>query len=95
MRIYVGNLSFQATEESLREAFAQHGEVEEVAIITDRDTGRSRGFAFVTMSDDEQAQAAIEALNGTDLEGRTISVNEARPKSTRPSGGGGGQRDRW
>ena len=57
MRIYVGNLSFQATEESLREAFAQHGEVEEVAIITDRDTGRSRGFAFVTMSDDEQAQA--------------------------------------
>lgn len=57
VRIYVGNLSFQATEESLREAFAQHGEVEEVAIITDRDTGRSRGFAFVTMSDDEQAQA--------------------------------------
>ena len=109
MRIYVGNLSFQATEESLREAFAQHGEVEEVAIITDRDTGRSRGFAFVTMSDDEQAQAAIEALNGTDLEGRTISVNEARPKRTRPGGGcgrggsgggrdgggGGGQRDRW
>ena len=91
MRIYVGNLSFQATEESLREAFAQHGEVEEVAIITDRDTGRSRGFAFVTMSDDEQAQAAIEALNGTDLEGRTISVNEARPKT-----GGGGQRSsRW
>ena len=68
MKIYVGNLNFDTTETALRDAFGQHGDVEEVAIITDRDTGRSRGFAFVTMPDDGQAQAAIDALNGTEVD---------------------------
>ena len=102
MKIYVGNMSFSTTEDGLREAFAPHGEVEEVAIITDRDTGRPRGFAFVTMPDSGQAQAAIEALNGTELDGRTLNVNEARPKTGgggggggARGGGGGGRRDRW
>jgi RNA recognition motif-containing protein len=88
MRIYVGNLSFSTTEDALSAEFGAHGNVEEVSIITDRDTGRPRGFAFVTMSSDDEARAAIEALNGTELDGRTINVNEARP---RPSGGGGGR----
>lgn len=94
MKIYVGNLSFDTTEDNLRSTFAEHGNVEEVAIITDRDTGRSRGFAFVTMSEDSAAQAAIEGLNGKDLDGRTLNVNEARAKSDRGDrgGGGGGQR---
>ncbi len=92
MKIYVGNLSFQTNEDSLRNAFAEFGEVEEVAVITDRDTGRPRGFAFVTMPD-SAARAAIEALNGKELDGRTLNVNEARAKTTRgPGGGGGGQR---
>ena len=90
MKIYVGNLSFQSDEQALRDLFGQHGEVEEVAIITDRETGRSRGFAFVTMADDSQAKAAIEALHGQECEGRTITVNEARPKTERSRGGGGG-----
>ncbi len=89
MKIYVGNLSFDTSEDSLRNAFAAHGDVEEVAVITDRDTGRPRGFAFVTMSD-SAARAAIDALNGQELDGRTLNVNEARPKADR--GGGGGQR---
>ena len=87
MKIFVGNMSFGTDENTLRELFSQHGEVEEVTIITDRDTGRPRGFAFVTMRDATQAQAAIEALNGTRIDGRALSVNEARP---RPAGGGGG-----
>jgi RNA recognition motif-containing protein len=87
MKIYVGNLSFQTTEEGLRELFAVHGQVDEAVIVTDRETGRSRGFGFVTMADDNEANAAIEALNGTDYEGRSLTVNEARP---RPAGGGGG-----
>lgn len=87
MKIYVGNMSFQTTEEGLRDLFAQHGEVQEVVVVTDRDTGRPRGFGFVTMPNASEAQAAIEAINGTDLDGRTLNVNEARPK---PSGGGGG-----
>ena len=91
MRIYVGNLSYQSDEGSLRELFGQHGNVDEVAVITDRDTGRPRGFAFVTMSDDNEGRAAIEAINGTEVEGRTLNVNEARPKTT--GGGGGGRRD--
>ncbi len=94
MRIYVGNLSYQSNEETIRGLFEQHGEVDEVAVITDRDTGRPRGFAFVTMSDDDAARAAIEATNGAEFEGRTLNVNEARPK-TAGGGGGGGGRERW
>ncbi len=93
MKIYVGNLSFGTTENVLRDKFEQHGEVQEVAIVTDRDTGRSRGFAFVTLPSDDQARAAIEALNGTEVDGRTLTVNEAKPRTDR--GGGGGRRDRW
>ncbi len=89
MKIYVGNLSFDTNEDALRNAFAEYGDVEDVAVITDRDTGRPRGFAFVTMSD-SAARAAIDALNGTELDGRTLNVNEARAKADR--GGGGGQR---
>jgi cold-inducible RNA-binding protein len=87
MKIYVGNMSFQSTEQDLRQLFEQHGQVDEVTVVTDRETGRPRGFAFVTMADSAQAQAAIEAINGADVGGRTLTVNEARPK---PAGGGGG-----
>jgi RNA recognition motif-containing protein len=89
MKLYVGNLSFSTTQEALQEHFSTHGQVEEVAVITDRDTGRPRGFAFVSMSNDAEARAAIEQLNGTELDGRTITVNEARPKSNGGGGGGG------
>ena len=88
MKIFVGNMSFGTDENTLRDLFSQHGEVGEVTIVTDRDTGRPRGFAFVTMPDGAQAQAAIDALNGQQLDGRALSVNEARP---RPAGGGGGR----
>jgi RNA recognition motif-containing protein len=91
MKLYVGNLSFSTTEETLQAEFGAHGQVEEVAVITDRDTGRPRGFAFVTMSNDNEARSAIEALNGTEIDGRTITVNEARPKSNGGGGGGGGR----
>ena len=92
MNIYVGNLSFDETEASLETAFAAHGEVTSARIITDRETGRSRGFGFVEMSDDAQAQAAIAALNGTSQNGRDLTVNEARPREDRGGsrGGGGG-----
>jgi cold-inducible RNA-binding protein len=87
-KLYVGNLSFNTTESSLRALFEADGRrVEDVAIVTDRDTGQSRGFAFVQMGSPEDAKAAIEALNGRDLDGRTLTVNEARPKT---GGGGGG-----
>jgi cold-inducible RNA-binding protein len=89
MKLYVGNLSFSTTEEALQAEFAAHGQVDEVAVITDRDTGRPRGFAFVSMTNDNEARAAIEALNGTEVDGRTITVNEARPKSDGGGGGGG------
>lgn len=94
MKIYVGNMSYTTTEDTLRETFGAHGDVEEVAIVTDRDTGRPRGFGFVTMPNSSEANAAIEALNNTELDGRTLKVNEARP---RPAGGGGGgpRRNRW
>ena len=92
MKIYVGNLNFSTSEDALRDAFAAHGDVEEAAIVTDRDTGRPRGFGFVTMPDDGQARAAIEALNGQDLDGRPLNVNEARPK---PGGARGGGGRRW
>jgi RNA recognition motif-containing protein len=80
-KIYVGNLSYDTTEESLRTLFATHGEVVSVRAITDRMTGRSKGFAFVEMADDSEAKAAINALNGTDLDGRSIKVNEAVDKA--------------
>ena len=90
--IYVGNLSFDATEDSVRAAFEAYGAVDRVSIITDRDTGQSRGFAFVEMQDDESAMKAMEGLNGTNLGGRNLTVNEARPKSDRPRRDGGGGR---
>jgi len=89
MKIYVGNLSFSSNEDTLQNLFGQHGAVEEVHIVLDRDTGRSRGFAFVTMPNDDEAQAAMEAINGQDVDGRALNVNEARPKR---EGGGGGRR---
>jgi RNA recognition motif-containing protein len=90
MNIYVGNLSFDETEESLEAAFAAHGDVTSARIITDRYSGRPRGFGFVEMADNSQAEAAIQALNGTELNGRALTVNEARPREDRRGGGGGG-----
>ncbi len=89
--IYVGNLPYSATEDQLNELFSRHGEAGRVNIIMDRETGRSRGFGFVEMSDQAAAQAAIEGVNGTELDGRALVVNEARPKTDRPRGGGGGR----
>jgi cold-inducible RNA-binding protein len=89
-KIYVGNLPFSATEESVRTLFAQHGTVDSVALISDRDTGRPRGFAFVTMGSPDDAQAAIAALNGRELDGRQLTVNEARAKTGGDRGGYGG-----
>ena len=85
-RIYVGNLSFQTTEEGLRDLFSQHGEVLSATIVMDRDTGRSRGFGFVEM-DQNAAQAAIETLDQTELDGRNLRVNEAKPRESRGGGG--------
>lgn len=87
--LYVGNLPHSATETDLRNAFGIYGPVDNVNIITDRDTGRARGFAFVEMADAGSAEKAIAALNGSDLGGRTIQVNEARPKADKPRGNGG------
>ena len=89
-KLYVGNLPYSATDASVRTAFSAHGTVETVNLITDRDTGQSKGFGFVEMSSDSEAQAAIQALNGTSLDGRQIKVSEAKPKAP---GGGGGRRD--
>jgi len=89
--IFVGNLDFGATEDSIRALFEPHGTVERVSLVTDRDTGRSRGFAFVEMTDSEEADRAIAAVNGVNLDGRVLNVNEARPKTDR---GGGGPRQR-
>ena len=86
MRIYVGNFDFQTTEENLREVFQPHGEVKEIIIIRDRDTGRSKGFAFVDMTSNEEAQAAMLALNGKELAGRNLTVNEAKPRPERSFG---------
>jgi RNA recognition motif-containing protein len=88
--IYVGNLSFRATEDEVRSAFSAHGEVASVNIIMDRETGRSRGFAFVEMPNAEEARAAVEKINGKEIAGRSVTVNEARPRTERPRGGGGG-----
>ena|SRR5690242_816957 len=95
--IFVGNLSFGATESSVRSLFEAYGAVDRVSIVTDRDTGQARGFGFVEMSNNTEADRAINELNGRDLDGRALNVNEARPKTDRGSGGGGGQRrdKRW
>ena len=90
MRIYAGNLSYQTSEQELREAFEAHGEVQEVSMVQDRETGRPKGFAFVEMPTAGEAEAAIAALNGQELSGRAITVNEARPRTERSFGGGGG-----
>jgi cold-inducible RNA-binding protein len=92
--IFVGNLSFDATEQSVRTMFEAYGSVDRVSIITDRDTGRAKGFGFVEMSANAEADRAIAELNGRDLDGRALNVNEARPKAER-SGGGGGGGGRW
>ena len=89
MNIYVGNLSFDITQEELQQAFAAHGEVASASIIEDKYTGRSRGFGFVEMPKSDEARAAIEQLNGTDLKGRTLNVNEAKPRNDSPRNGGG------
>ena len=92
--IFVGNLDFNTGEDELRKLFEVHGQVDRVSIMTDRDTGRSRGFGFVEMTSAEDGEKAIAALNGTQIGGRTLNVNEARPKVERGGGGGGGGRDR-
>ncbi len=108
-KIYVGGLPYSTTEGQLQEIFSAHGSVESARVITDKFTGRSRGFGFVEMSSGGEAQKAIEALNGTEIEGRTLTVNEARPQEKRSGSGddrrrggggrrdsaGGGRRDRW
>jgi RNA recognition motif-containing protein len=106
--IFVGNLNFNTSEDEIRRLFESYGQVDRVSILTDRDTGRSRGFGFVEMSNPEEGDKAIAALNGSQIGGRTINVNEARPKSDRGFGGdggggrrrggdrdGGGRRERW
>jgi RNA recognition motif-containing protein len=99
LNIYVGNLSFDTTERELETAFAAYGTVSSARVATDRDTGRNRGFGFVEMSNQAEAQAAIAALNGSELQGRSLTVNEARPREAGGSGGNrgsqGGGRGRW
>ena len=90
MDIYVGNLPWSASDQEIADAFSQHGTVEKATIINDRDSGRSKGFGFVTMNDNDEANAAIEALNGYELGGRALKVNEARPREERPP-----RRDNW
>jgi cold-inducible RNA-binding protein len=90
MNIYVGNLPFQTNEDDLRQVFSAYGEVKSASIIKDRDSGASRGFAFVEMPNDNEARLAIQAMNGADLGGRALHVNEARPRESRDRGGGGG-----
>lgn len=106
-RLYVGGLSYNTTEDGLKEFFSQAGSVDTATVITDKMSGRSKGFGFVEMSSDDEAQKAIDSLNGKELDGRTLTVNEARPKEARPAGGGfnrgggggrggfGGRRQDW
>jgi RNA recognition motif-containing protein len=94
MNIYVGNLSYKVSDNDLQEVFEEFGEVSSAKVITDRETGRSKGFAFVEMENEEDAQAAIDELDGAELDGRTIKVNKARPKDSN-SRGGGGNRGRY
>jgi RNA recognition motif-containing protein len=93
-KLYVGGLSYSVTDAQLSELFQSHGTVESAKVITDRDTDRSRGFGFVEMSTQQEAEQAIKALNGTEHEGRSLTVNESKPRENRP-GGGGGSRNRW
>ena len=97
MKIYVGNLNYSTTEDTIRALFSEHGAVEEIHIPTDRESGRPRGFAFVTMPNQSEAEAAIAAVNGQEIEGRKLNVNEARPKTGGGGfgGRGGGGRGRW
>jgi RNA recognition motif-containing protein len=92
-KLFVGNLSFDTTENDLQDAFAAHGTVTETNLMMDRTTGRPRGFGFITMSSPEEAQKAIAALNGSQLGGRALTVNIAKPREERPAGGGGGRRE--
>ena len=92
-KLFVGNLSFNTTENDLNDAFAAHGTVTETNLMMDRETGRPRGFGFVTMSSAEEANKAIEALNGKDMDGRALTVNVAKPREERSGGGGGGRRE--
>ena len=92
-KLFVGNLSFNTTENDLQDAFAAHGTVVETNLMMDRVSGRPRGFGFVTMSSPEEAQKAIDALNGKEIDGRALTVNIARPREERPGGGGGGRRE--
>ena len=101
-KLYVGGLPYSVTDDALQEIFSPHGTVESARVITDRMTGRSRGFGFVEMSSQSEAEDAIQALNGSDLEGRSLTVNEAKPQEPRSGGGGGGRGgggggggDRW
>ena len=96
-RLYVGNLPYSATEQDLLDKFSASGTVESAKLIADRDTGRSKGFGFIEMASDAEAQAAIDALNGTDYDGRPITVNEAKPQQKKSGGGGygGGGGNRW
>ncbi len=98
-KLYVGGLPYSVTDDQLQEIFSPHGTVESARVITDRMTGRSRGFGFVEMSSQAEAEEAIQKMNGTDLEGRSLTVNEAKPQQERSGGGGrgggGGGRDRW
>jgi len=89
-KLYVGNLSYNTTSSDLEQLFSQHGAVQSAEVISDRETGRSKGFGFVQMGTDEEAQAAIGALNGQEHDGRPLTVNEAKPREDRPRGGGGG-----
>ena len=90
MKVYVGNLGYDTSEADLEQLFGQHGTVQSCSIITDRDSGRSKGFAFVEMGSDQEARKAIEELDGKELDGRALKVNEAKPKPQRSGGGGGG-----
>jgi cold-inducible RNA-binding protein len=92
--IFVGNLSFNSTEDSVRSLFQPYGNIERVSLVTDRNTGQARGFGFVEMTNDAEAERAIAELNGTQLDGRALNINEARPKEDRGGGGGGGYRGR-
>lgn len=92
-KLYVGNLSFSVNSSDLEQMFSSHGTVQSATVISDRDTGRSKGFGFVEMSSSEEAAAAIAALDGTEQQGRTIKVNEAKPRAAGPGGGGGGRRN--
>ena len=96
-KLYVGNLPFTSTEDDIADAFSQHGTVNSINIVMDRETGRPRGFAFVEMGSDAEAQSVIQALDGRDFGGRNLKVNVAKPREPRSGGGGGGggRRDRW